>query len=73
MYIITELVINEFHYICCRELQKSGISGNTQAIEEILELPRQLRKTQEFLEMTRQLRKFLIYLRLLQFWEIAHH
>ena len=46
-------------YICRRELRKSGISGNAQAIEEILELPRQLWKTQAFLEMLRQMGEFL--------------
>ncbi len=43
------------HFRKCR-----GNSGNAEAIEGILELPRQLRKTQAFLEMPRQLRKFVI-------------
>jgi len=60
-------------YLCRREFRKSGISGNAWAIEEIPELPRQLKKTQAFPEMPKQLRKFLICLRMLQFWEMAHH
>jgi len=40
-------------------LQKSGISGNAQAIEEFPQLPRQLQKHQAFPEMPRQLGKLI--------------
>jgi hypothetical protein len=41
-----------------RHFQKSlGISGNALAIEEFLQLPRQLQKLQAFPEMPRQLGK----------------
>jgi hypothetical protein len=51
-------------------LKKSGIYGNAKAIPE---MPWHLRKTQAFSEMPWQLRKFVIHLRILQFWEIAHN
>ncbi len=65
--VITVTVITVFDCMCRRQLRKSGIfgndqalgiPGNIQAIEEILELPRHLWKYQAFLEMTRQLKKF---------------
>ena len=44
-----------------RHFRKSlGISGNAQAVGEILELPRQLQKLQAFPEMPRQLWKFYV-------------
>ena len=45
-----------------RHFRKSlGISGNAQAIEEILELPRHLQKLQAFPEIPRQLGKFMSF------------
>jgi len=47
-----------------RHFQKSlGISGNAEAIEGFLELPRQLWEFQAFPEMPRQLGEFLIFYR----------
>ncbi len=61
--------------MCRRQLRKSGISGNAQAIEEFPELPRHLQKSQAFPEMTRHLQKFLwffvAYFTHFKFWEKA--
>jgi hypothetical protein len=46
-----------------------GISRNALAIEEILELPRQLQKHPAFREMPRQLRKFEFNLTAFKRWE----
>jgi hypothetical protein len=44
-------------------LRELGISGNAEAIEGFLELPRQLWEFQAFPEMPRQLGEFLIFYR----------
>lgn len=40
--LFTIFIPKEMFCICCKELQKSGISGSTQASEEFPELPRHL-------------------------------